>query len=359
MAEGDQVTPKFRHWLALADVVKTKTGVSTYELAAEKLRDAYVENSLPLSMVDACTIQAENVWHASGRPYYKVWPNMIDAMASTKLNFNISHFRLPYLAINILLPLKHPMASRTGPSILVAMVEKRLLATTLADFRLLNPSCDATAAERAAEDNVRRIKETEDKYGRPYYGDLQIYYRLPSEPKVTTLDVCALFEDATVEECVKFLLDLPEADHVDTIGNEWLAWMSKVVIAVAMFGIDSHDMVMPDVPQETIVIKGKTKNQRLTSQLRANRALAECHGWKVGSEIDLPRPLVHRENGRPHNPTGRELEYGHIRSGHMKMQPCGKRNEDRKLIFVAPTVVRPDLPIRTRHGYRIQDKLLT
>jgi hypothetical protein len=29
------------------------------------------------------------------------------------------------------------------------------------------------------------------------------------------------------------------------------------------------------------------------------------------------------------------------------------------LIFVAPTVVRPDLPIRTSHGYRIQDKVLT
>jgi hypothetical protein len=77
----------------------------------------------------------------------------------------------------------------------------------------------------------------------------------------------------------------------------------------------------------------------------------------VGSEIALPR--YERTQDDDEHGTGKSLEYGHMRSGHMRMQPHGKGNKERKLIFIPPTVVRPDLPIKASRGYKIDDKILS
>ena len=134
--------------------------------------------------------------------------------------------------------------------------------------------------------------------------------------------------------------------------------LMRIAVCTMFFGVENHELVMPDIHREVLTIKGKGKRKRITEQMRIDRELAKCKGWKVGSEIDLPRPLIRREGYSGNEGTGKELEHGHIRSGHMRMQPCGKGNKDRKLIFLPPTVVRPDLPMRTTRGYRIQDKLL-
>lgn len=133
-----------------------------------------------------------------------------------------------------------------------------------------------------------------------------------------------------------------------------LAFIFRLCVGVALFGIERHELILPDLPREVIDKRGrKSKRQKVMAKERRERDEKKCNGWLVGSEIDLPRPLVKRDQCR--EGTGTELQYGHIRSGHMRYQPCGPGNKDRKLIFLPPTVVRPDLPIRQMHGYRIKD----
>lgn len=98
--------------------------------------------------------------------------------------------------------------------------------------------------------------------------------------------------------------------------------------------------------------------QRRTRE--AAKALEEAKacgmfGYKVGSEISLPTARHADEDaedvpGAEHH----EITAGYVRRGHMRLQPVGEKRADRKLIFVAPHVVRPDLPLRSTHGYKIR-----
>jgi hypothetical protein len=72
-------------------------------------------------------------------------------------------------------------------------------------------------------------------------------------------------------------------------------------------------------------------------------------GYQVGKEILLP---TKQTPGTSHVVVGRgkELAFGHIRSGHMRWQWYNDAggNRRRKLIFIHPAIVRPDLPPKPR-----------
>lgn len=71
-------------------------------------------------------------------------------------------------------------------------------------------------------------------------------------------------------------------------------------------------------------------------------------GFVIGKGIDLPyapsRSSITVE-GR-----GQELQYSHFRTGHMKWQSKNdaEGNLIKELIFIAPTIVRPDLPLKSK-----------
>lgn len=72
-------------------------------------------------------------------------------------------------------------------------------------------------------------------------------------------------------------------------------------------------------------------------------------GFTVGKTIDLPY-TASSSTGIYIEGRGDELQYSHIRSGHMRWQwkndPQG--NRIRELIFIAPTIVRPDLRMKPK-----------
>lgn len=167
------------------------------------------------------------------------------------------------------------------------------------------------------------------------------------------------FHECGYETTVRYTLNKERsiAESLDVEPDKDFRDLCAIAIGVALFGVENHELVLPDLPREVIDKRcRKTKRQRAMERERREREEKKCKGWLVGSEIDLPRPLVLRDRCRVG--TGTELQHGHIRSGHMRYQPCGEGGKDRKLIFVAPTVVRPDLPMRQMHGYRIKDRLL-
>lgn len=130
----------------------------------------------------------------------------------------------------------------------------------------------------------------------------------------------------------------------------------RLGISVAFFGVDRHELVAPDIPR--CYVEKYRNAQQAGDKSEAARVLeAAKHmgmfGWRVGSEMDLPAPDVRyldkAENGEP----GRSLEYGHVRRGHMRLQPCGTGHKERRLQFIPPALVRPDLPLAETHGFRI------
>lgn len=266
-------------------------------------------------------LNAEIKWATCGSPYYKIWPGMVESLKHTKFNFTADNLAAPFPVFSVMLP--------TG-----GMFDSGIFCI--------------------AKDNV-------DVHSTGIQCDAMMIAAIRGEHRMPHAISFPFFRGATVEEClqrysaggVKKL-----GGHEDTVEElHGKASFIRCAIAAAMFAINRHKLVAPDIDQEVLLRKlpgGRSKASQKIAQEKRDREISKCKGWKVGSEIDLPRPHVVR-SGQPVD-RGEELTCGHIRSGHMRMQPCGPNNQDRKLIFVEPTIVRPDLPIRQMHGYRIRTK---
>jgi hypothetical protein len=136
----------------------------------------------------------------------------------------------------------------------------------------------------------------------------------------------------------------------------------RVAVGVCFFAMDRHELILPEVRRKVIdryiAARRQPTPAEVEEALRDAREHGMGNGYKLGSELVLPRPLVrtHGIGEGGERVDGHELTHGHIRRGHMKMQPHGKERKQKKLIFVAPTVVRPDLPLGATRGHQVRIK---
>ena len=307
-------------------------------------------------------LQVEHMWNMFGRPYYKVWPGIIDALCKTNLNFDSTHLRFPYPASEVCFggcDCGNWKFGTTGTA-LVSFTDYRN-SPSEQDIKLLDISDEQKLGllyGRAIQN--QQAKDARIRRGKDMFGVLHIVYGMPEDDEMTRTETCvALYKDSTLEDDLEFnhSVQRPELKSGQRyLSDDEQSNLARVVVGVMMFGVHNHEMVLPDI--ETPVIVGRGKKKKALERQAIHKAVKECKGWLVGSEIDLPQPeIVGSTNERPG--CGTPLKFGHVRSGHMRLQPCGPQRKDRKLIFVEPTVVRSDLPVRQSHGYRIKDTLLT
>lgn len=285
--------------------------------------------------IDDCKIAADQELSLinCGRPYYKVWPGMLAAMTRISLGIDESYLHAPFKAFQIRLPKSdNALAFEHGNPVVAILV---CISEDASHIVPVSP------VDQSPVEDIAKF--------------ISVHYQF-LDGRSTRMDGGIKRGESLEDNLRRFGGIEGTASYKTSI--EFRSNVFRVAVATSLFAIENHELVMPDISREVITIKAKNKRQLVSENMRIERELAKCNGWKVGSEIDLPRPLIKRDG---YSSTGgvRELEHGHIRSGHMRMQPCGEGGNDRKLIFVAPTILRPDLPIRTSRGYRIKDKVLT
>ena len=311
-------------------------------------------------------IKKETAWSRFGSPYYKVWPGIADSLSKTKLNFDTSHLHWPYYAFEVCLGGRECGEDwfDTKGSVLVSF-HSADWSTALTDDEIDQAySMEETKLKMKSrrDRSLVEITKMEKERGKSMRGTIGFHYGKFGDPDEVVVETrFVLFKDTTIEEDLMFSYQgLFKDDGKETAGtyldSDNLHKLATVVIGVMMFGIHNHEMVLPDIKTPVIVGRGKMKKALERQAIR--KEVKKCKGWLVGSEIDLPQPeVIGSTNERPG--CGTPLKFGHVRSGHMRLQPCGPQRKDRKLIFVEPTVVRSDLPVRQSHGYRIKDTLLT
>ncbi len=170
-----------------------------------------------------------------------------------------------------------------------------------------------------------------------------------------------MFKGKTIQDQFDFAFEKtkPYRDGKYEPGRDLAIRLVKLAISVAFFGLHSHDLLFPDIPNkfEERFRRARAENDKSEAEKLLDKAKRLGHfGFRLGSEIDLPQPMVRytTEDG-PEQPTGRELQFAHVRSGHLRLQPKGKREDPHyELVFIKPTVIRPDLPIRDSRGFRIR-----
>jgi len=298
------------------------------------------------------TIAAQREWNRWGKPYYKIWPQMLDALSVVDINIPGRFLQMPYPFFEIKLPTCHQLGSPGDPR-LVGILVSTAHAGEDAEMGIPNVSMEDCARKlivsyqfdgRNEEHDILTPEASGQRIEYSYA--MGIEEHTPLQDRLTDADLhTSIYDDGGFE-----------------LGKEFRSSLMRLAIATCFFGVGQHEVVMPDLPRKLItkyreaVAAGKPTDDIVE---KGNRQMNGI-GWKVGSEIDLPLPLVRyaSKDGEPMRK--RELETSHIRRGHMRMQQVGPRDNPRyKMVFIPPTVVRPDLPLGRSAGYRIHDDNLT
>jgi len=258
-------------------------------------------------------LRAEQDWRGFGQPYFKVWPSMALAFSNTEIDIPSAALRLPYPAFAILFPRRgdNPFEPRPVRSLLVHEREEQA--------RIL--SLIAVVEQDDGEQDVLCM----------------------------TTDMTA----DTIEECFSWM----RSKKTSGIGAKTREALQRIAVCTAFFGIDQHELVAPDITRREVyaVARANVRGDRSRIE-KIMRKAGERLGFKIGQEIELPLPhvnILHR--GRPEDERP-ERSYAHMRRGHMRWQAHGERHSQRKLIFIAPTMVRHDLPLSSSQGYKITDQ---
>jgi len=256
-------------------------------------------------------ILVERNWYRIGRPHYKVWPSMVDALMNTKINIGCEHLHMPFPLIEIRLPPKHYREDENAPWLRAMLVTKQ--------------------REPDGEKLLVFSQFAADKWALDHGGD---------EMTNSVLNKFALIPGDTIDTELQ-RMPFRHSEHQEG-GPYWpnrdcLMHMTALAVGVCFIAIGKdRSLVRPAT---------LTTRERIKSKKRHGRPSRK--GWEVGADIKLPK--LRDDRSCPGHGEGSKLQFGHIRSGHMRWQPTGPREEPiYKLIFVPPTVVRPDLPMKPR-----------
>lgn len=314
----------------------------------DKIRHFYALDPAAGSLGDrgASLLQtiAEEEWYRLGKPYYKLWPGITRHLMTTNIDIAGSYLHLPFRVFEIRLPKTDPLyerPNRLARSILLFQYDEEWLSS-----------------------KGHSLQKHDDRDWTVY-----LYYQVESAYDLSVnwmgwFYAMGIWKDKKISTFVNEGFNQSSPDGY-TPSPEFVLGLFRLAISVCFFGIHAHDLVCPDIPQRYIDRwhRARKNKDKTEAQKLLDRAKEMGHfGWKIGSEIDLPCPQVvhHTLDGSVQPGGGKELTAGHLRSGHLRLQPYGPREEPTKheLIFIPPTVVRPDLPLRDVRGFRLRDDLL-
>jgi len=292
----------------------------------------------PLSLA---THEAEYTWYSTGRPTYKIFPAMVDALSHTSIDVECEHINLPFPSFCIELPAGNRLGEAHGEGgydgLLVTMSDivnyegivggRGLKLTVLATRRSREKDYDAAGGYK----NFNRMCAAHGTF--------------PLMNQHSMLGLPIFDQQMTVKELlVKY--DEQMAEHEKGFGSRMARrqLLSLVIATILIATSDDKRLIKPEA--RGLKHRLKAERARKKGDTSAGR---EDIGFLVGADIKLPKDLTKAIN-QPAGGEGRSLNYGHVRSGHLRVQPYGKKGDEKsyKVIFVAPTLVRPDLPLKPK-----------
>lgn len=301
--------------------------------------------AMPSDQYSAAVI--EGTWYSHLQPEYKAYPAIIAALAATKIEIGCEHLKMPFPAFAVRLPVGF-MQEEGGPPI----------------------RCLFVAMMRNIGKKIARpVTSIESE---PAHDALTIPFALGTDaiPR-DVLMIQAKYVDRDGDDAfANFSLTLEHGQTLEERFSEWLAHSKSreayirekiersggyfpsdklarelvaLAVGVSFFATGRHKAARPILQQDK-----RPRHER-------RRFQRDHHGqeqptFTVGRDLVLPREqgAPSPERGVAGEGAGRALRWAHYRTGHLRYQAHGPGFSERKLIFVEPTLVRPDLPIGGR-----------
>lgn len=340
--KGGRKSPKDYYTDALSLIAKTLVNPESLRplCPSEDVFNVHVEHKedWPLCLA---TQEAEYDWYALKRPTFKILPGLVDALAHTSIDVESERVKMPFPSFKIELPAGNTLGESCG-----AKGFDGLLVTT---SDIIN--FEAIEGGQAAKLHIfgTRRGDTDPRVYAPlgYKGYCRATAGFGTFPLTHHHSMFALpltDESLTVQELLaKYDAQMMEHDK-DFSQRLVRRRVLSLVVATMLIAIsDDKRLIKP----EKLGVRHRLKAEKARKRGDKTAGLAN-KGFLVGADIKLPKD-VQRAISKPAG-TGRELDYGHIRSGHLRLQPYGKQDEKKryKVIFIAPTIVRPDLPMKPK-----------
>lgn len=312
--------------------------------------------NLPIANYAANSVMAvrgERAWYQSGKAYYKVFPQMATMMSEVSIDIPADQIQVPYPTFVINLandPLndfteKLPNGEQ-GPRLKWVMVHEFYVQVQSTMTFLIVQSgkpVDHSVMGRGLFINYEFEGE--------YHGEPNQYnYTLSLHTMAG--NVSDFFEES-YERTIGNVTSMFANDEYQP-SKAMISRILRLSVATVFFGIDRHEVVMPDLPRKKLEKKLSKHNGNVkaaVNEIREDRS--ETTAWTIGREISLPRPIVEKEKQDGHH---KGLSYSYLRRGHMRYQAYGEGRLKRKLMFIHPHFVKPDLPMAPNRGFKIPDQ---
>lgn len=312
-----------------------------------------LEVVLQASILYEDLLQAEANW-----PYYKVWPDYLDMFRKTRLdNIPATELKFPFNAWTVLLPTTYELTllHRRAAAFTLCFTDKYDRARLTA--KAYDEAIDATDADRGIQ---RQLHFSLDTIGADGQRDrstvvMMLDNQLARNPTMS------------VEECITLAVNdfNRNSVHVKPLNgdpdivtwNDSLAVAMRIMLSVAFIATGEYRFVHRDVLAADLAkfTAATAANDRETIKRlgdKADRRRGET-GHTIGKfhAIDLLTMRTEPVDGETDEQ--RELRYQHLRSGHFHAYWCGPGRKEKKVKFLVPVVVRPDLPVSAQSPARL------
>lgn len=277
-------------------------------------------------------LNAETAWIPAGRPYYNIHPKLVSKLTRInleKIPANLIELpnRLP--AVNIRFAQQHPELT---------------IHEGLHTANMLNQSQEVPAGSFAHSLLFADMRA--DGVDQVYFIiDFDIYQQFAGyDHKQPCYGVFPLHLDGN-----KSVAEAVEETARSSIGSgpDYVAVAAnclRLAITIGFMANSSSELIEPDV-------LSKLRNDfDLGDEGRRNMIVEKSRrkgkiGWNVGNDLMF---LGHQpvRGGHSSEQTGRELDWAHIREGHPRAVRYGPKHQLVKIMWIRPTVVRPDLPFK-------------
>jgi len=293
------------------------------------------EKAILRKMLRATT--AEYLYHLSGRPYVKVYPEALEDLIQIGMATEIRSLRIPYDAFAILLPENNVLRSDEP-------VDLNLVTRSV---RLGAGVGEATAILVTIL-NAQRLAKIDG-------GDPHLLERI-GFPSVGRLVVATRYGEDTYGMYDEDLAEYEKLDGLsfdDTEGGSRSTFRATCLAVGVAQVMTSH----PDHVEREVINRLQGRYDA-TDDLAAKKKIEKKskRNGKLGHRIVSLRGIRHRV-GTPIKRNARgELEYQHTRRGHYRRVRYGKGRTKTRKVFIENLVVRPDKPLHpTDREYRIDD----
>lgn len=303
---------------------------------------------------------AEDQYYCAGKPYYRLYPEMLAALAKINIDIDAGLLRLPFPAFRIDFPRDTYREHDDAP-----YIRGMLVTGKQSGDKPIRSTLDTVFRPTQLRPAPSGIKDPSYITIDADFGDEERIlpgFQVPCKPFV----VIETVGGRTIHEHIIEAFDHSYRDGTQAFiddqqgyfpGQEFMASWARIAVGIAFFAINRHEVVIRDIPA---ALKRKLDNAKASrSKKRITKARSRLQpfykGFTVGKELLVPRTLTDSDDGEH---TGRELNFAHLRTGHMRWQAHGSGMQDRKLIFIHPTIVRKDLPMSpepTPRGVRYDD----